>query len=69
MTKAELLKAKLIGLEIQFKTEISDRAVLIDPDQEEDWKSLTLGWAIAKGLTPKQAQDFALHIRYETELG
>jgi hypothetical protein len=26
-------------------------------------------WAIAKGLSPADAQDFAVHIRYKTELG
>jgi hypothetical protein len=52
-----------------FKTECHDRASQIDPDNSQDWKSLTLGWAIAKGLSPDDAWDFALHIRYKTELG
>lgn len=56
-------------LEEQFKKEVNDRAEEVDPGQEEDWKSLTLGWAIAKGLSPQDAITFALHIRYHTELG
>jgi hypothetical protein len=52
-----------------FKAECHDRATEIDPDSEEVWSSLTLGWAIAKGLSPEEARDFAIHIRYHTELG
>lgn len=53
----------------QFKIECHDRASEIDEANDQDWLSLTLGWAIAKGLSPSDAWDFALHIRYETELG
>jgi len=53
----------------QFKVECDDRADLIDPDCELCWKSLTVGWAIAKGLEPDDAHDFTLHIRYHTDLG
>jgi hypothetical protein len=53
----------------KFKTEVHDKAKQVDPEQEEDWKSLTIGWAIAKGLTTKSAREFALYIRYQTELG
>lgn len=51
-----------------FKIEISDRASEVDPDSELDWFSLTLGWVIAKGISPEAAFDFALHIRYHTDL-
>lgn len=53
----------------QFKTEISDRPDEIDPNQEYDWYAITLGWAIAKGLSPYNAHTFSLYIRYSTELG
>ncbi len=53
----------------QFKTEASDRASEIDPQNEQDWYSLTLGWAIAKGLSPANAIFFACYIRYRTDLG
>jgi hypothetical protein len=52
-----------------FKTECSDRASEIDPNNEFHWLHLTIGWAIAKGLNPEAAYDFARHIRYETDLG
>lgn len=41
----------------------------IDPDDEMCWLSLTYGWALAKGLSPTEAHEFALHIRYHTDLG
>jgi len=51
-----------------FQNEVNEKASEIDPTQEQDWFSLTLGWAIAKGLNPTEAYDFALRIRYNTNL-
>lgn len=53
----------------QFKAEIHDRAEEVDPSNEYDWWSLTLGWAIGKGMDPETAAEFATHIRYHTDLG
>jgi hypothetical protein len=52
-----------------FKREVSDRAGEIDPAKEQDWFSLTLGWALAKGMKPEDAHRFAIFIRYDTDLG
>lgn len=55
-----------------FEREVHDRAGEIDSPNELDWYSLTLGWAIAKGMgleEPSEAHQFALHIRYHTDLG
>lgn len=52
-----------------FKLEVADRAHEIDPNNEQDWFSLTLGWAIAKGFSPEAAHEFASFIRYKTDLG
>ena len=52
-----------------FKKEITDNLDKIDPEQTHDWYSLTLGWALAKGLSPEKALDFATYIRYNTNLG
>jgi len=41
----------------------------LDPDEELCWKSLTVGWALAKGLSCNKAQAFATKIRYHTKLG
>ena len=37
-------------------------------DNEHDWRSLTLGWALAKGFTPDAASEFASFVRYNTDL-
>lgn len=52
-----------------FKTEVHDRAKQVDPSEEQDWYSLTLGWALAKGMDPDEANEFAMYIRYNTNLG
>jgi len=51
-----------------FETDVSNRADDIDPEQQHDWLGLTVGWAIAKGLAPGDANDFAIYVRYETGL-
>lgn len=56
-------------LEALFKTEVDDKATEVDPSNSQDWFSITLGWAIAKGLSPEDAHEFAIHIRYNTKLG
>ncbi len=79
LTKAEIAKASAEhvanlraqfapGWLIKFKIEVHDRAAAIDPDNEYDWYSLTLGWAVAKGFTPDAAIAFATYVRYHTEL-
>lgn len=56
-------------LEHEFKLEVHDRAKDVDPSNEQDWLSLTLGWAMGKGLNPTDADNFAIYIRYHTRLG
>lgn len=56
-------------LETLFKKEVNDKSREVDPSYSQDWFSLTLGWGIAKGLTPDDAHSFAIHIRYHTDLG
>jgi len=63
---AKLTKAQLTRM---FKKEASDKSNRIDANNELDWYSLTLGWAIGKGLSPTRAINFALYIRYNTDLG
>ena len=52
-----------------FKSEVHDRGKQVDPDNELDWFALTIGWAIAKGLTPRKAWTLAIYLRYNTDLG
>lgn len=47
-----------------FKSEIINRANEIDPSSEQDWFSLSLGWAIGKGYSPKEAWEFSIYARY-----
>lgn len=67
--KLTLQEAIATALQAQFEEEVNRKAKEVDPSQDQDWFSLTLGWAIAKGLTPKEAHDFAIFIRYHTDLG
>lgn len=53
----------------QFTDEVHYRALQIDPDSNEDWQSITIGWAIAKGLNPADAVEFASYLRYHTDQG
>lgn len=55
--------------ENSFKIHVHNHGTEIDPDDEQDWYSLTLGWALAKGLSIEQSHKFATHIRYHTDLG
>ena len=61
--KAELTAA--------FKREVYDKIDVENEDDfmDEDFRSLTIGWALAKDLTVEEAFDFASYIRYETDLG
>lgn len=59
------LPAKALKLLPLFKSEVCDRSKEIDELEAEDWFSLSIGWAIAKGLSPAQAHAFSLHVRYD----
>jgi hypothetical protein len=65
---AEQLKIELQPFIPLFKKEVTKRARAIDPSDEHQWHSLTVGWAIAKGMTPADAYYFATFIRYHTDL-
>jgi len=53
----------------QFELEVYNKSDEIDPGDEKDWYSITLGWAIGKGETPAKAHDFVRYVRYSTKLG
>lgn len=52
-----------------WKEEVFDRNAEVDPGKEQDWFSLCLGWALGKGMSLDEAHNFAIHIRYHTNLG
>ena len=62
-----LSKTVKVNLCLMFDKEVSAKRHKIDPEDEHDWYSLTVGWAIAHGLRPKLAHELALHIL--TDLG
>lgn len=49
----------------EFHTQVSDKEDAIDPGSAEDWHSIAIGWALAKGLVPLEALDFAWKVRYD----
>lgn len=44
--------------------DIRDRPDEIDAECELDWHALTIGWAIAKGLSPQEAKEYSYRVRY-----
>lgn len=52
-------------LVLVFKKQVCDRDDDIDPNDDQDWYSLSIGWALAKGLEPQDAYQFAEWMRYE----
>ncbi|KKM71653.1 hypothetical protein LCGC14_1428520 [marine sediment metagenome] len=55
--------------ETWFKYDVHDKANEIDPNDEHLWSSLTLGWALGRGMNPKKAVAFSRHIRHHTRFG
>lgn len=54
----------MTDLEKEFKDTICALSEDIDPGEEHDWFALSLGWALAKGVSIEEAYDFALRVRY-----
>lgn len=48
----------------KFKTSAADAYLL----QNEDLKSLAIGWAIANGMSAEDAYSFATYLAYKTDL-
>ena len=53
----------------EYRTDIDAKAKEIDPIDEADWWSLTMGWALGRGLGPEGARTFADFVRYHTPMG
>lgn len=56
-----------------FRKEVDDK--FKEPDSadyqlysEADFHSITAGWGMANGMTPKQAHEFATFVRYKTDM-
>lgn len=64
---ASLTRAGLPNLQttiVAYNLEINERSKEIDPDDGYCWESMAIGWAIAKGMSPKVAINFASYVRY-----
>ena len=53
---------KLAEIEKQWREEVYDQAKTIDPENEELWGSLALGWCLGKGYTLGQAKYIIRHL-------
>lgn len=51
-------------LRARMKEQLTDRSIEIDPENEEDWNSLGLGWALAQGMTINEAREFVTRAHY-----
>lgn len=47
-----------------FDDETSEDTLLYE---ESDFHSITAGWAMAQGMNPSDAYEFASYVRYETD--
>ena len=65
----EYIKNQYAHMIKSFEIEIHNNSKEIDPCNEHHWLALTYGWAMGKGLPIEDALDFALYIRYYTDLG
>ena len=65
----ELLKQFDNTLIDDYKDNVDSHCDEIDPDCDELWFSLTLGWALGRGLDPRTARSFAEYIWHHTDLG
>jgi len=57
------------SITIQFKSHVHNLAKQVDPQNDEDWQSLSIGFALGKGKSPEYAREFAMYLRYNTDLG
>jgi hypothetical protein len=52
------------ALLMNFKDEVCDQSNLVDPNEELDWVSISLGYFIAKGENIKEAYNLSRIARY-----
>ena len=52
-----------------WNTDVYYKAKEIDPSNEQDWYSMSLGFFIGKGLSIKDAHELSTYIRYHTKWG
>ena len=55
---------KLIPLYDEFYESVCKVSEDIDPHNNHNWSSLSIGWALAKGLNSEDALQFAQYARF-----
>lgn len=60
----ELVEKFRVEVSQHFDDEESEEYSLYE---ESDFRSITCGWAMAQGMNPIDAYDFASYVRYETD--
>jgi len=45
-----------------WKLEVRDKSQQIDPSDEYVWRGVAMGWAIGKGMSLEQSQEFVNHL-------
>jgi len=58
------LTKKMKVVKERFRKEVCLRSLEIDPDDEIDWRDLSMGFFLACGLTIEQANVLASDVRY-----
>lgn len=54
---------KVIGINTElWKKTVFDLSSIIDPNDEEDWRSLAIGWAMGRGMNIREAKVFYQHL-------
>lgn len=61
MTKEELVE--------MFRKEVHEPCAESEDFMDVHWGDMTLGFFLGKGLSPEDAWDLALHVRYHTPWG
>lgn len=55
---------RFVQFRARMKEQLTDRSIEIDPQNEEDWNSLGLGWALAQGLEISEAREFVTRAHF-----
>jgi len=52
---------------LRFKREVCERRDDVDPDEEQDWFSLSLGFFLALGIDADRAYSLSTWVRYDQQ--
>lgn len=58
----------IVFFEPLFEREVFSHLKQLDPNNAMDILSLVTGWGLAQGMTPKLAKEFAMYIKYHSDM-